>query len=116
MEKLKVALGLVLILLLGSQWFVLSHHIVGGIAHPAVDPAHAAHTKERPAPAQPQHSCCEQEGTPSFHEDLCCVGCPALPGLIADFSSYIPYLFLTFVEPHEKNTLFLAPPLRPPTI
>lgn len=111
MTKLKVALSLVLILLLGSQWLVPRHI---AMARPAA--AHAAHTHDQPAPAQPQYSCCEQDGTPSFHEDLCCVGCPALPSPIADFSSYTPYLFLTFVEPHEKNTLFLAPPLRPPTV
>ncbi len=107
-------LNLVLILLLSSQWLVPSQ---SGPARLTTAPLpHAAHSHDAATPTESQHSCCEQDGTPSFHEDLCCVGCPALPGLIADFSSYTPYLFLTFVEPHEKNTLFPAPPLRPPTV
>jgi hypothetical protein len=117
MTRAKAALNLVLIVLLGSQWLVPSHIVV--TARPAADPAHAAHTKDQPAPAQPQHSCscCAQDGTPSaFHEDLCYVGCPALPSASADFSFYTPRLFLTFIEPHEKQILFLAPPFHPPTV
>ncbi|MCS6936308.1 MAG: hypothetical protein NZV61_01965 [Candidatus Bipolaricaulota bacterium] len=117
MTRAKVALSLVLIMLLGSQWLAPSHSVA--TARPAADSAHTAHATHAPnhsAPAQPHHHCCEQESTPSSHGDLCCVSCPALPSISADVGSYTPYLFLTVVEPHKQSFVFLPPLWHPPTL
>lgn len=115
MTKAKVALSLVLVLLLISQWLVPSHRVTV-TAHPVADATHAAHTKDHTVPAQPQHSCCEQDGASSAHGDLCCVGCPALPSVNADFFPYSPYLLLALLKPQEQSFVSLTSLWHPPTL
>lgn len=117
MKRKKAVLGLILIALVSSQWLVPSHLWTVGMARPAR--AHAEHfthglssSTVTPLP----HSCCD-EGARSAHEELCCCGaCPALPSAIADFGSYIPYLFFRVVEPQEQSFISLASPWHPPTL
>ncbi len=112
MSSKQAVLSVMLIVLLGSQWLVPL-----GMARPIpAHPGHSAHGYPSSSTVTPlQHPCCDDSAL-GFHEDLCCGACPALPGAIADFGSYTPYLSLTVAEPQEKGLIFLALLWHPPTL
>jgi len=115
-------LSLMLIVLLGSQWLVPPHILwkTTGMAQPLPERlGHSAHghSSSSSTVTPLHHPCCEQDdGAPSFHGDLCCGACPALPSAIADLGSYTLYLSLTVVEPQEKGLIFLVLLWHPPTL
>lgn len=112
MNKSKAMLSMILIVVVGIQWLLPLHALVG-VARPAL-----AHTEHRMhGHSLLQHPCCEHGGsTLGFHGSLCCGACPTLPGAIADFCSYTPCLSFIAVEPQEKSFVFLASLWHPPTL
>jgi hypothetical protein len=71
-------LSVMLIVLLGSQWFVPPHILwkTTGMAQPLPERlGHSAHghSSSSSTVTPLHHPCCEQDdGAPSFHGDLCC--------------------------------------------
>jgi len=119
MSRKRAVLSVMLIVLLGSQWLVPGHVLweAMSLAHPL--PKHFGHSAHgHSSSVTPlQHPCCEQDdGAPSFHGDLCCGACPALPSAIADLDSYTPDLSLTTAEPQGKGLIFLTLLWHPPTL
>ncbi len=111
MKNQAVALSLMIVSVLASSWLMPSFHRES--ARPA------PHTPSTAAPVMTsgQSSCCTQDsGASSLHEGFCCEASPALPGAVADFGSYTPYLSLVVAEPQEQRCSFLAPPVPPPTL
>lgn len=121
MKKPKIVqmLSLIFALLLASK-LLLPGHLPMHMAKisPAAHSGHASHTAEQTSDLTGSlPSCCDQNNeTGGLHQALCCIGCPSLPGLIANFSLFTPYAFFTWNELPEQNPVFLAPPLHPPTV
>ncbi len=111
MKNQAVALSLMIVSVLASSWLMPSFH------SESAQPASHTHGDAASATAAGQSSCCTQDsGASSLHEGFCCEASPALPGAIADFGSYTPYLSLVVAEPQEQRCSFLAPPVPPPTL
>lgn len=108
--------SLVLIVLLGSQWLTPFHLGMGEMARSA-HTEHSTHGQSSSMSMSFPHSCCKQNDVGlSFHGDLCCGACPALPGTIADFCSYTPSLFFIACEPQNQDSVFLVSLWHPPTL